>query len=319
MSTVECPPSPPSRGATTEPESPEPTLEDVGQFARLVPVNKLARSAVEATAAKATAYHQQFIDETIYDDKTTKYFKLSLGTLPEFAHLGWRIGKGRKSLRNRGVDLMLSVDEGEEDSVEDDRVAGIHARFNWVRGAGGFFLIADNKKGKKVMMDGETFRTDQRLIQPKNAIMIGECVFTLQYVSRTADQEDDFQVELTDFFRHFHSELKPLILPTPNENDSRFGDWIFQHPISRGSYGVVYMVINSRTGSPAAAKRILRSRKNEYGVEQEIRMAKKISKLAHVCFRLIECCRNLLTLLLRSELHRHLRSITSKREQMLNW
>jgi hypothetical protein len=134
----------------------------------LIPMNGIARSAINATAQSDADYHQQFISETVFDSRVTKYFDLSLSALPQFAHLGWRIGRGRKSLKNHGVDLLLSIEDGEDHrNTEEDRVAGIHARFNWVKGAGGFFLIADNKKGKKVMMDGEIFRTDQRLIQPK--------------------------------------------------------------------------------------------------------------------------------------------------------
>lgn len=283
MSTVQTQPNAPSRGATTEPDSsPEPAVEDIGQFARLVPVNRVARVAINATAAKSAYHHRQFIDEVFYDSRPTKCFNLSLAVLPEFPQLGWRIGKGREPLKNLGVDLLLSMDGIEEDN-EDDCVAGIHARFNWVKGAGGFFLIAVHHKGKKVMINGETFRADQRVIRPGNVIMIGECAFTLQFTSRNSEDEDQFQVELTHFFERLHGRDKPLILPTPNEHDSRFGDWIFQHPISRGSYGTVYMVIHSQTGLPAAAKRILKSKKNEYGVDREIRMAEKISKLKHVC------------------------------------
>lgn len=284
MSTIEYPPpSPTSRGASTEPNTPEPLPDDDGRFAMLIPMNGIARSAVNATARLDSEYHRQFISETVSDNKIIKYFNLSLSTLPEFAQLGWRIGRGRESLKNRGVDLLLHIEEGESDrNSEDDRIAGIHARFNWVKGAGGFFLIADNKKGKKVMMDGEIFRADQRLIQRKNTIMIGECVFTLRYVERTAEEDDQFQVELTQFFREFHRDENPLILPTPNENDSRFGDWIFQHPISKGAFGVVYMVINARTGQPAAAKRILKSKRNQVGVDRELRMVKRISEFTHV-------------------------------------
>lgn len=112
--------------------------------------------------------------------------------------------------------------------------------------------------------------------------MIGECIFTLRYANRTSEEDDQFQVELTQFFRKFHQEENPIILPTPNENDSRFGDWIFQYPISRGAFGVVYMVINSRTGKPAAAKRILKSKKNALNVHREIKMAKRISEFTHV-------------------------------------
>lgn len=93
---------------------------------------------------------------------------------------------------------------------------------------------------------------------------------------------EQFQVELAEFFRVFHNDANPLVLPLPSDSEMRFGDWIFQNPISRGSYGVVYMVVNARTGLPAAAKRILKSHRNAYAVDQEIEMTSRISKLTHV-------------------------------------
>jgi len=76
------------------------------------------------------------------------------------------------------------------------------------------------------------------------------------------EEEEQFQVELAAFFRVFHDETNPLVLPLPSDNEIRYGDWIFQSPISRGAYGVVYMVVNARTGVPAAAKRPLKSGRN---------------------------------------------------------
>lgn len=272
------PPSPNSRGVTTEPDTPEPDISgsDCFKFARLLPMSRLACNAVDATARSGSEYHRQFIRETIIENKRVNYFSFSLSELPYFPHIGWRIGKGRDALMHRGVDLLLSTDD------DDDGVAGIHARFNWVKGASGFFLIADNKAGKRVTLNGERFRADQRLIIQNNMIMIGDCVFTLQYTALTPDGKEEFQTELREFFRRFHGEQYPLILPTPGDNDSRFRDWIFQQPISRGAFGVVHMVINSRTGRPAAAKRILKSKKNEYSVDREIEMARRISELTHV-------------------------------------
>lgn len=262
---------------------PDDDLNHFGRFAMLIPMNVVARSAIEATARSGSPYHQQFIGETVVGDRVTKCFALSLGTLPEFAQIGWRIGRGRDSLKNRGVDLLLTVEDRwvDQDS-EENRIAGVHARLSWIKGAGGFFLIADNKRGEAVMMDGEIYRNDQRSIQPKNSIMIGECVFALRYFSRTPEEEKQFQVELAEFFRIFHDDTNPLVLPLPSDNEMRLGDWIFQNPISRGSYGVVYMVVNSRTGRPAAAKRILKSHRNGYAVDREIEMASRISKLSHV-------------------------------------
>jgi hypothetical protein len=159
-----------------------------------------------------------------------------LGTLPEFAQIGWRTGRGRDGLKNRGVDLLLTIEDLRVDQdSEENRISGIHARLNWVKGAGGFFLIADNKRGETVMLDGEIYRNAQRSIQLKNSIMIGECVFTLRYFRRTTEEEEQFQVELAEFFRvvkMFHNDANPLVLPLPSDSEKRFGDWIFQNPIS---------------------------------------------------------------------------------------
>ncbi|KAJ5544135.1 kinase-like domain-containing protein [Penicillium frequentans] len=276
MATVaSTPPLPDSRGASTEPNTPEPF--DDNSFAKLLPLNQLARLAVDKTAQTGSDYHQTFIGETMLNDYLIKCFVLSLDNLPLFSHIGWRIGKGRRSgsLQHRGVDLLLDSDQ------QDDGVAGIHARFNWVKGASGFFLIADNKSGKTVTMDGEEFGGDQRLVQRKNMIMIGECVFTLHYTVRDSVKEAQFQLDLRHFFRRCYGERHPLILPTPGENDSRIGDWIFQQPLSSGGFGIVHMVINSRTGLPAAAKRVLKCERNEQSVDREIIMARRISQFTH--------------------------------------
>ncbi|OKP11444.1 hypothetical protein PENSUB_2930 [Penicillium subrubescens] len=132
------------------------------------------------------------------------------------------------------------------------------------------------------MLEGEIYKNDQRSIQLKNSVMIGECDFTLRYFPRTPEEEEQFQVELAEFFRVFHDDANPLVLPLPSDSEMRFGHWRFQNPISRGSYGVVYMVVNARTGLPAAAKRILNSHRNAYAVDQEIEMTSRISNLAHV-------------------------------------
>ncbi|KAL1961101.1 hypothetical protein VTO42DRAFT_3046 [Malbranchea cinnamomea] len=279
------PSPPPARGTTTEPNTPEPSPPTVplGLFAKLIPMNAPARAAMEATMAmkpEEAEYHQQFIREIIFNEKRTYCFELSLAQLPQFAHLGWRIGRGRhypdkrKTLEHYGVDLLLGA-------KEEDEVAGIHARFNWVKGAGGFFIIADNKRGKKVMLNGEFFSNDRRIIPHRNTIMLGECIFTLEYVKRTPEEEEQFQFELATFYRKFHREENPLILPTPSESDASFGDWVVQYAISRGSFGVVYMVTHARSGRPAAAKQILKSNRNKVSVEREIKMAERISRLNH--------------------------------------
>lgn len=139
------------------------------------------------------------------------------------------------------MDLLLSTSAAEE-------VAGIHARFAWLKGAGGFFLVADNKRGKEVVLNGALLRSNHRLIPRDNMIMIGECVFTLRYVDRDQSGEEKFQADLTEFYRQVHQELNPVVLPTPSNDQETLGEWIVQYPIARGSYGLVQMVIHSQMG-----------------------------------------------------------------------
>ncbi|CAG8088871.1 unnamed protein product [Penicillium nalgiovense] len=190
----------------------------------------------------------------------------------------WRIGSGCQDLNNSGVDLLLCIEDDEEKGYrgsDEDRVAGIHARFSWLKGAGGFFLVADNKRRKKVMMNGEIFRTNQR--QSKNTIMIVECVFFLRYENLSAEEDEQFHVELTKHFREHYKTQSPLALPIPKKIDMHFGDWIVQHPISKRAFGIVYMVINIRTGQPAAARQMSKSKRNAAAVEQELEMTWRIS------------------------------------------
>ncbi|CAG8181452.1 unnamed protein product [Penicillium nalgiovense] len=200
------------------------------------------------------------------DDHSPRTFNEMLRIAP-FQQLErcWRIGSCCQDLNNSGVDLLLCIEDDEEKGYrgsDEDRVAGIHARFNWLKGAGGFFVVADNKRRKKVMMNGEIFRTNQRLIQPKNTIMIGECVFFLRYENLPAEEDEQFHVELTKHFREHYKTQSPLALPIPKKIDMHFGDWIVQHPISKRAFGIVYMAINIRTGQPAAARQISESRRN---------------------------------------------------------
>ena len=93
------------RGSTTEPNTPEPKSIPTGLIAWLIPINKAAQSALTATMTienDQAEYHQQFIRKTIFNNRPSYCFELSLSQLPQFAHIGWRIGSGRNSLENRG-------------------------------------------------------------------------------------------------------------------------------------------------------------------------------------------------------------------------
>ncbi|KAJ5199837.1 hypothetical protein N7472_005041 [Penicillium cf. griseofulvum] len=277
--------SPTSSGATTEPITPDPVEPDVVTFAMLIPMKRIARSSIDAAACSGSEYHKQFIKKAIVDNKPTKYFELSVAT-PERGDLRWMIGSGRqeRGLSNDGVDLLLYC------SSKDSQVDGIDAHFSWLQGMGGFFLNADNSP---VMMDGEIFRNDQRVIPPRNTIMLGECVFVLRYATMSIEEVEKSQNEMIERLNEFTQPCTPLVFPwgwKEKENDMRFGDWIIEDPMSRRAFGTVYMVTNDWTGQAAAAARqIFKSGRNAGAAEPEFEMSRRISKLTHVSSPFTTC------------------------------
>ncbi|KAJ5442610.1 hypothetical protein N7445_005617 [Penicillium cf. griseofulvum] len=276
--------SPTSSGATTEPITPDPVEPDVVTFAMLIPMKRIARSSIDAAACSGSEYHKQFIKKAIVDNKPTKYFELSVAT-PERGDLRWMIGSGRqeRGLSNDGVDLLLYC------SSKDSQVDGIDAHFSWLQGMGGFFLNADNSP---VMMDGEIFRNDQRVIPPRNTIMLGECVFVLRYATMSIEEVEKSQNEMIERLNEFTQPCTPLVFPwgwKEKENDMRFGDWIIEDPMSRRAFGTVYMVTNDWTGQAAAARQIFKSGRNAGAAEPEFEMSRRISKLTHVSSPFTTC------------------------------
>jgi hypothetical protein len=254
-------------------------LEDEGTFAFLLPQNKYARDAISRLAAtedEAFQHHKQFLR---LDDRENLHVKdrqdcwiFSLGLLPEFPAIGWRIGKGRSHLPNHSVDILIHEGEG---------LAGVHARFCWVRGGGGFFIAADNLRGVPVLMNGEILCSTQRLIPFRNSISLGECNFSVKFTKRSRDQEDQFQVELSEFYSRVLRENAPLLLPTPSGNEVIMGDWIVRNPIASGSFGRVSVVSHIKTGRPAAAKELWRTPRNFHNIDREVSIVKTLKSLTH--------------------------------------
>jgi hypothetical protein len=265
-------------------------IEEEGTFARLVPQNKYARDAfrrlVELSRDKdpANSHHKQFLHVDMRDnidplDREDCYI-FSLGLLPEFPQIGWRIGKGRVGRPNMTVDIRVHEGEG---------MAGVHALFSWVKGGGGFFLVANNERQVPVILNGELLRQSQRLIPYRNSITLGECNFSLQFEERSPDQEAQFQVELSQYYLRVLNENAPLLLPTPSGHEVTIGNWIVRNPIASGSYGRVSVVSHRTTGKPAAAKELWRTRRNYHSVDREVAIAKYLQKFPHVRLYLIYC------------------------------
>lgn len=278
-------------------------IEELGAFAKLIPQNRYAREAFQRLISRKNLsdHHKQFVRVDnrlgIPEAKRENYFLLSLGLLPEFPTIGWRLGRGRLGLPNQGVDLL--IDGGEE-------VAGRHARFAWVNGkkqrlassldvnklrdsmltpktgGGGFFVFADNLNGKEIILNGEVLQHTQRMVPFRNQLLIGECSFTLQFQERSQDQEDQFQMELAAFYRRVLQGEVPIILPTPSGHEITVGDWIMRSPISSGASGRVSLVTHRTSGKPAAAKELWVTRRNRYAIEGEVSIARKLKDWNHV-------------------------------------
>src|SRR5277367_1794762 len=95
-----------------------PTPQKRGVFGHMVPLNKLAKESLRRLALESeridTEYHRKFLETTSEDPQAsepTYSFVLSLDRLPELPSIGWRIGRGRRKLRNMGVDLLLPTDD----------------------------------------------------------------------------------------------------------------------------------------------------------------------------------------------------------------
>jgi hypothetical protein len=258
-----------------------------GVFAYMVPINRLAKESLQRLAIETeredTKYHRGFLEPPPDELKIppgTHCFILSLDLLPELPSIGWRIGRGRKRLKSLGVDLLLPT----EDDTGDD-IAGLHARLSWLRGGGGFFLIADNQRGLTVNLNGEELSYSQRLIPYQNAIGIGQLFFSIKFLERTPAQEEEFQSQLLLMYSAVLRENTPFIMPTPSRNETRIGDWIVRAPLGKGSFGHVSSVTNVRTGQLAAAKEIWRTPKNSWSVDREVSICYRLKSITHVSNR----------------------------------
>ncbi len=260
-------------------------IEELGTFAKLIPQNRYAREAFLRLVSRKniSEHHRQFVrlDDRpdIPETKREHYFLFSLGLLPEFPTIGWRLGRGRLGLPNLGVDIL--IDTGEE-------VAGRHVRFAWVNGGGGFFVFADNLNGKEIILNGEVLQHTQRMIPFRNSLSIGECNFTIQFQERNQEQEDQFQVELAAFYRRVLQGDVPIILPTPSGHEITVGEWVMRSPISSGASGRVSLVTHRTSGRPAAAKELWLTRRNRYAIECEISIAKRLKDWNHVSILCVE-------------------------------
>lgn len=134
---------------------------------------------------------------------------------------------------------------------------------------------------RPIVFNGRKLLMDQRVIPRENTIFFGECCFALVYADRAPSQERYFQVRLASFYKNTFGGTEYAILATPRESESRFGPYVLQYPVSKGTFGIVSMVTHSQTGQVFAAKQLIATRESYSAVENEIKMAEVISRFEH--------------------------------------
>src|SRR5438045_5003465 len=132
------------------------------------------------TKHEDTKYHQDFLEkppDELQVHAEMHCFILLLDHLPESPSIGWHIRRSRWKLKNLGIDLLLPTEDD-----KDSDIAGLHMRLSWLKGGGGFFLIAENQRGMTVNLNGEELSYLQRLIPYNNAIMICQYMFSIKFL-----------------------------------------------------------------------------------------------------------------------------------------
>jgi hypothetical protein len=282
---------------------PNEEIETTGFFAQLIPLNDPAKRAFHELALLKVLgqlpYHDHFIqiekEEVVSQTAISRpldanplaigaadsilrgHYILSVTKLPDHPNIGWRLGKGRSKHPHLGVDLLLLPPNSPSEDV-----AGIHARLNWLSKSAGFFIFADNSRGKGVVINAESISQDQRLITNPSTIIVGDLAYRFEYVQRDKAHEDLFQIFLERFFLAVHSNSPPIIAPTPSIGQRRVGPYIVGESIARGSYGVVSTATHERTGQLVAIKELLRTPANAKAFDREVAIALYLKDHKHV-------------------------------------
>lgn len=243
-------------------------------FAHLIPLNHAAQNACSHAAQSEDDFHKSFTTHVVHGAQQTIAFVLDLSNLPDHADLGWRIGTGNRKLAKRGVEFLLSAASGAQDDV-----SRTHARFSWMKGAGGFFVTGTSLR--RTAVNGAVVSYSQKRAIPfENAIEVGECLFHLRFVQRDEVQEDAFLLNLRAYMKQFHGGSNPLVVPTPSGRETTFGDWFAHHPIAQGSYGTVFMATHRIDGRPAAIKQLLMRAGTRAVIEREVKICRSIMDLS---------------------------------------
>lgn len=283
--------------STTAPNTPEPepemmvdTIEVNGDFARLIPQNRLAQEAFNEVVlnmkdvnADFSSHAAKFIhvdglrskelvsfsesDSSNTGTNTgvslwTGFYRLNLNLLPGKPLLGWIIGTGRDI---RPADFIICKQGAHH-------VHGRHARLTYHEVSGALLIQSDKRL---IIIDGkDNIVNDKKaLLDKKTGITIGDLSYVFEYTNLNKriyfDQLNRLRQQL-----HNASNLPSFLDPTPSAKDFVLNDYLIKDAFAQGSTCSVHIAIHRTFGKYLVAKKVHRNNRNQQRIKAEVEILK---------------------------------------------
>jgi hypothetical protein len=253
-----------------------PAVSDETDFARLTPINRLARQAFHEVADRMNiqpgwrphARKFMHISNTMQnspntDPQWTGYYRFNMDILPLGYPLGWIAGIGRDCLELGGVDLQLAC-------TNVYGVSGRHGRFSHSEDR--FFQIS-SKARLIVLNRNEKIRDSGRVFSARiTHLAFGNLAYTLvfrdvpQYREQLSRVSTDRRLNMTTLSYD----------PTPAQNDYALQDYVVKNTIAYGSTWVVSAGVRRVTGKAVAIKKMTRTPETSKRIHTEVEMLKSL-------------------------------------------
>ncbi len=296
-------------------------IQTPGAFGKLIPANDKARNAFQNAILyineKAGPYLKQFVivegssnshnsSEEYSDDSDTDYdtnvgcqsfsesqslqgyFALSLDTIPRLARtIGWRIGKGSSKAPDdsRGIDVLL-VRPGQKEAR---KIAAVHALIQFNVDSGALVLIAGSKKSVSYYLENKEIKLPKSsqivLSRPTNRFRVGDLEYSMTFdVSDTVT----FTQRRDSYLKGVHGRdpPHPKLDPIPQPYHARVGHAVIHNSLGFGTFGWVFVGVDTTTGHPLAVKE-LRLRRNDQtmrSAKDEVAVARRFMKVCLLLF-----------------------------------
>ena len=278
-----------------------------GDFAAIYPHDHLAKKLFSRclTSLKETdnAYHLDFMVATtelpLVDDKPVEssteydsyhdidvdeslepgYFVLSLhgNCLPEFPHLGWRIGRGASKFKNRGVDVLLA----RPGDPLGKSLMSVHFTLRMSQDCGILMLCTPKtlKSRLEININGRwepLGPEEERLMYLRSTILrAGRCEYELVYT--IGDEHREVFLEKRNYFldKTVKAKSKAFLRSSyfPGDDITICGRYLHGTTLGNGTFGWVSSGIDSHTGKLIAIKEVyIKAARSWPEVENEMRI-----------------------------------------------